>query len=172
MKEKDIIFRVAVDGDATLIHGLMEEVYNRLEDKSIYVCDDLDYVKEHISNQGFVVVACNKDEEIVGSFIVRYPYQDEDNLEKDIDLPNNKLDEVVHMESSVVLPEYRGNGLQSKLLLYAERLIDKTKYHYFMATVSPENPASYKNLEKNKYKLVLTKEKYGGLIRRIYLKEV
>lgn len=96
----------------------------------------------------------------------------EDNLGRDIDLDEDKLKQGVHMDSAVVLPEYRGMALQSKMLKYAEEYIDKNKCKYFIATVSPENPASYKSLEKNGYQLMVTKEKYGGLMRRIYLKEV
>ena len=40
-----------------------------------------------------------------------------------------------------------------------------------MATVSPDNPASYQSFEKNGYKYMVTKEKYHGLVRKIYLKE-
>lgn len=172
MKKDDIIFKVATMENADEIHNIMEEVYDRLEDKSLYVCDDMEYVKSHITTAGFAVIACNKNGKIVGSFIFRFPDMQEDNLGRDINLEEDKLSQVVHMESAVVLPEYRGKALQLKMLKYAEELIDKNKYKYFMATVSPENPASYKSFEKNGYKLILTKEKYNGLMRRIYLKEV
>ena len=80
------------------------------------------------------------------------------------------LDKVVHMESVAVLPEYRGYHLQEKMLRYAEECIDKKQYSYLLATVSPDNPASYHSFEKCGYALVMTKEKYGGLLRRIYEK--
>lgn len=168
----NILIRFAEESDAIATHKLMEEVYNRLEDKSLYIWDNLDYVKEQIKGNGFAIVSCNEEGKIIGSFIFRYPYQSADNLGRDINLPKGYLSEVVHMESSVVLPEYRGNDLQLKMLQYAEKLIDTSKYHYFMATVSPNNPASYKSFEKAGYKHISTKEKYDGLLRRIYLKEV
>ena len=78
----------------------------------------------------------------------------------------------MHVESAVVASEYRGYALQGRMLQEAEHLIDRAKYSYLMATVSPENPASYKTLEKLGYELVLTKEKYGGLMRRLYIKNM
>jgi ribosomal protein S18 acetylase RimI-like enzyme len=171
MEEDDVLLKPATNENVQEIHNLMREVYERLEDKSLYVCDDLEYVDSHISKEGFVVIACNRENRIVGSFIFRYPDMHEDNLGRDIGLSGDKLKQVVHMESSAVLPEYRGRSLQSEMLKYGEDLIDKKKYRYFMATVSPDNPASCKTFENNGYRCVMTKEKYGGLVRRVYLKE-
>lgn len=56
------------------------------------------------------------------------------------------------------------------MLQAAERLIDKEKYRFLLATVSSENPASFKILEKNGFKHIVTKEKYGVLFRRFYRK--
>lgn len=172
MSKKDIVLRIATKEQANEIHSVMEEVYNRLEDKTLYVCDDLEYVKTHVEGEGFAVVACDSNSKIVGSFIFRYPMQSEDNLGRDIGLSDSQLEKVVHMESSVVLPEYRGQGLQLSMLRYGEELIDRSKYKYLMATVSPDNKWSYNSFENNGYSLITTKEKYDGLMRRIYLKEI
>lgn len=172
MKKNDIVIKLATKENVDEIYSLMQEVYNKLEDKTLYVCDDLEYVKNHIQDKGFTVIACNDKSKIIGSFIFRFPMDSKDNLGRDIGLEKEKLGQVVHMESVVVLSQYRGNGLQQAMLKYGEELIDKAKYKYFMATVSPNNPGSYKSLEKCGYKMILAKEKYNGLERRIYLKEV
>lgn len=172
MKKNELLLRVAKADDAIEIHNLMQEVYNRLEDKNIYVCDDLEYVQTYIVDRGFAVVACNISGKIAASFVFRYPMLQADNLGRDIGLAEEELPKVVHMESAVVLPEYRGQGLQYKMLQYAEKIIDTSKFRYFMATVSPDNPASYKTFEKSGYQLIMTKEKYNGLKRRIYCKIV
>ena len=169
MKGQEFIFRVAEAKDAQKIHNLMVEVYEQLENKSLYVCDDLAFVKRHISHEGFTVVACTKEDKIVGSLILRIP-DEEDNLGKDIGFSEEKCQSVIHVESAVVAPLYRGNALQRRMLQIAEAMIDRVKYSYLMATVSPENPASYKTLESLGYELIVTKEKYDGLMRRIYRK--
>ncbi len=75
------------------------------------------------------------------------------------------------MESVAILPEARGMGLQHRMMIEAERYIGE-EYHYLIATVSPYNPPSYTSTEKAGYENVLTKEKYGGKLRRIYLKKI
>ena len=169
MKNNDFTIRVADGTDAQTIYDLMVEVYEQLENKSLYVCDDLAFVKRHISQEGFTVVACTKEDKIVGSLILRIP-DAEDNLGKDIGFSEEECQRVIHVESAVVAPLYRGNALQRRMLQIAETMIDRVKYSYLMATVSPDNPASYKTLESLGYELIVTKEKYDGLMRRIYRK--
>lgn len=160
--------RIATLDDANEIYNLMKEVYERLEDKDLFVCDDLDYIISQISGNGFAVVACNEEGKIIGSFLIRYPGGSLDNLGRDIGLKEEELEKVAHMESVVVHPDFRGQGLQSQMLRFAENRIEKKAY--FLATVSPYNPASCRSFEKNGYEHVMTKEKYGGLVRRIYKK--
>ena len=172
MEDVSFKIRIATLNDAQKISENMRLAYSLLKDKTIYVCDDLNYVKTQISNTGFAVVACSNNGEIIGSFVCRFPGKDGSNLGKDIGMNEDKQLMVVHMESVVVLPEYRGHHLFLKMLLFAENYIDKNKYKYLMATVSPKNPASYLTFERAGYRLVITKEKYGGLLRNIYLKEI
>lgn len=42
MKNNDFTIRVADGTDAQTIYDLMVEVYEQLENKSLYVCDDLE----------------------------------------------------------------------------------------------------------------------------------
>ena len=170
MKHQELHIRKAVFEDAKVIYGIMLEAEAALEDKTLYVCDDYEYVERHLEAEGFAVVACNEEDTVVGVFLFRFPGNAEDNLGRDIGLLEEALDKVVHMESVAVLPEYRGYHLQEKMLRYAEEFIDKDKYSYLLATVSPSNPASYRSFENCGYSLVMTKEKYGGLLRRIYRK--
>jgi GNAT superfamily N-acetyltransferase len=168
----DISFRRIGVKDAEKIHKAMRRVYDFLEDKSLYVCDDLAYVKRHINKEGMVIAAEDNSGKIAAGLIVRYPMRAEDNLGRDIGLEEDELKTVVHMESVFVLPEYRGHKLQIKLLEYAEKLTDTGQFKIFLATVSPENTASCKSFEQSGYELYAVKEKYGGLQRRIYCKRL
>jgi len=163
-------FSFALKEDALEINNLMVEVYNAMEDKSLYVCDDLAYVEDIIEKSGFVVMAKDSSGALSGIFMVKYPGMSEENLGWDIGLLKSELEMVAHMESSVVSLNHRGQGLQSKMLKVCEERALKDDKKYLMATVSPDNPASFLTLEKNGFECKLTKEKYGGLLRRIYLK--
>lgn len=164
------IFRIATKEDAAEIGRVMQKVYERMDNKTLFVPSGPEEILAHIETEGFTVGAYDPQGKMAGNFIVRYPMDAEDNLGRDLGLPEEELCKVAHMESAVVLPEYRGHHLQIRMLQYAESLIDRQRFCYFMATVSPDNPASYRSMEANGYQHVMTKEKYGGLLRRIYCK--
>ena len=157
--------------DAYTIWQIMDTCAQAMEHKEHFICDDLDYVKDILSGQGFAIVACDIDEKIVGNLLVKYPGLDEENLGYDV-FPEDTdaLAKVLHMDSASVLPEHRGYGLESRMITYAESLINTSKYHYSFATVAPENLASLKSLERNGYQVMVTKEKYGGLMRCVMMK--
>lgn len=167
--------------DLQEMYELMQRVYEDLENRSLFVCDDYECVREHFEKKGFAVKACNEAGRIVGCFFCTFPGLEEENLGYDLGLPEGELCKVVNMDAAVVDKAYRGQGLQGRMLRMAEQCISEMqlvhegtnlKYRYYLATVSPENPASFTTLEKNGYVCKLTKEKYGGLLRRIYCKQV
>ena len=171
-QKEEITLRAAQPEDAPGIHRLMREAYNALTDKSLFVCDEESFIRSQLTDSGCGVVACSAAGQIVGSFVLRFPHDAPDNLGRDIGLSPEELTKVVHMESAAVAPAYQGNGLQRRMLKFAEETIDTTRYSIALVTVSPDNPASYKSFERAGYRLVLTKEKYGGLPRRIYMKHL
>ncbi len=168
---KKFTFRVASPEDTDEIYNIMQKVYTSLDNKSLFVCDSFNFVSDHINKCGFIVVSCDSSQKTAGCLIVRYPGSDDDNLGKDIGLSDLQQLCVAHMESAVVLPEYRGNKLQYEMIKYAEKNIDRNKYKYILATVSPENVYSRTNLIKSGYRFVLNKIKYEGLSRDIYMKK-
>ena len=48
-----ILLRKAIMSDAEEIYKIMQKALTALEDKSLFVCDDLDYVKKHIEETAF-----------------------------------------------------------------------------------------------------------------------
>ena len=168
----DYKIRLATLDDAYTIWKIMDTCAQAMKHKEYFICDDLDYVKDILSGHGFGVVACDADESIVGNLLVKYPGLDEENLGYDVSLSTEKLHKVLHMDSSTVLPRHRGHGLEAKMIAYAETLIDTSKYRYSFATVAPENRASLRSLEKNGYQVMVTKEKYGGLMRCVMMKKL
>ena len=167
-----ILLRKAIMSDAEEIYKIMQKTLTALEDKSLFVCDDLDYVKKHIEEEGFTVVACTQTACIAGSLTVRFPGDSEDNLGYDIGLSKEERAMVVHMDSAVVLPEFRGNHLQGEMLKFAEEHIDTGRYRFLLTTIAPHNIPSQSTFLRAGYREVLVKEKYGGLMRSILLKKL
>ena len=167
----DYNLRLAFPSDLTKVHGLMLSVHRTMPNKDLYVVDSLHHIIDTVVNRGFGVVA-TFNHKIVGTLIVRFPMFQSDNLGRDIGISETRLPMVVHMESSAVLLEHRGNNLQCKMLQFAEELIDTNKFKYLLCTASPMNIHSCRNLEKLGYTVKLEKEMYGGHLRRIYYKEI
>lgn len=169
--EKEITFRRAQLSESGKLHELMVMVYEAMDDKSMFVCDNEQYIKDHIEEQGFIIVAEDKDKP-VGLAMFRFPGFAEDNLGHDIGLEEADFLKVSHAESALVHPDYRGMHLQARMIEYGINLIDHRKYRYLCATVAPDNVASRKTLEGLGFIAVAKKEKYGGLTRLIMKKEL
>ena len=61
--------------------------------------------------------------------------------------------------------------LQKLLVQNLEEIAKEKECNIFCATVAPKNKFSLNTLLKLEYKIVLEKEKYGGLKRYIMIKE-
>lgn len=178
--------RIATLEDAEKIYEIMVDASRTLEHKEHFICDDLNYVRTLLEQDGFGIVACDTSGNVVGNLLVKYPGITEENLGYDIfpdyfssqNYPTNtnflerELQKVVHMDSASVLSNHRGHHLESHMLAFAESLIDTHKYLYAFATVAPANTASLKSLMRNGYQTMVTKEKYGGVLRCIMMKRL
>lgn len=166
-----ITLRIAKQTDVPEIYDVMNTVHNNIDSKEYYYADNIDFIKRHISKNGFIIAACTA-EKIIGFLIIRFPKNDDDNLGIDIGMLSDELNYVAHMESAAVLPNYRGYGLQKKLIEKAEIILKNQGYKFFMATIHPQNYVSLNNLQELGYKIEMTKKKYGGINRHILLKSV
>lgn len=84
---------------------------------------------------------------------------------------NYKVQEVIDYGPMFVNPNYIGNNLQYQMLRELDEISRKKGYRYAVVTVHPDNIYSIRNLEKDKFKLINTKNFERGT-RNIYLKEL
>ena len=169
-----VLFRIrkAEMADVDEIMAVMHEAKNDKEHPDWFVSDDEEYVRTHIEEQGFVIVAQTADGSVAGFFLIKYPENREDNLGTYLDFDEEQLSHVAVMDSAVVCCAYRGNGLQGHMLEEAERLLDTDQYYYLMFTIHPDNQFSRHNMEIHGYEVKRTALCYGGLPRCILLKDL
>lgn len=172
------VIRFARCEDARTFHDVMRAAYDSLDNKDLYICDDYEYVRAVLENPdaGFGLMYYQEKPDsgyCAGVLLVIFPGEAEDNLARDMSL-KGYLMAVAHIESAAVRAESRGNGIQKKLIEYAcDYLCRKCgNIRYAMATVSPDNIPSLKSFEKAGFKIMLTKEKYGGKLRHILMREI
>lgn len=165
--------RKAKYSDVEPIRNVMELSQNSLEDKSWYYIDGttVEWLYRHIEDEGFALVVEDEESNIVGFLVVRYPENSDDNLGCYLGNKAEDMCTVVHMETVAVLPEYRGNGLQRKLVERAESML-RSNIKYMMCTVHQENNPSLYSFLKCGYKIEINLfAKYGRLPRYVLLKE-
>ena len=105
-------------------------------------------------------------------FFVILPGAHPDNLGYDLGMEKEKLKLCAMMDTAAVLPEFRGHYLQYKMMQHAEGDLRQIGYRYLLCTVHPENVFSRSNVMKQGYQKMLTKEKYGGFLRDIWMKNI
>ena len=67
---------------------------------------------------------------------------------------------------------YRGLGLQRKLIQEVEKMAIQRGFNLLCTTCAPNNSFSINNFLKEGYKYAKTEEKYGGLVRNLYCKQL
>ena len=63
---------------------------------------------------------------LIAYSIIRIPGNGEDNLGRDIGLPQEELGKVAHLQATVVHPLFRGNGLQRKMAKAHLQVIERS----------------------------------------------
>lgn len=162
----------ATPADVDRICAIMSDVSAHMEHPEHYITDDRDYVARHIAQEGFTLL-WKENGQAVGFLIVHLPPEGDDHhLGLDLCFSPTQLRESAHMESAAILPAYRGNGIQKKLLTAAEIRLRELGYRYSLCTVHPDNMPSLRSLESLGYQVGATKLKYGKNLRHIMKKEL
>lgn len=164
----------AADADADALAGIIDTVYQQMEHPSWFMPDDADYIRKLMNpGQGLVWKAVEEETgAYAGVFMLLFPGETKENLGNDAGLSEEERQKVAHVESVAILPEYRGHGLQYRMMQMAETVARKKNYAYLLCTVHPENRFSRNNMVKMGFHSVVTKEKYGGFLREVMMKQL
>ena len=162
----------AQDFDAVL--GLIQTVREQLPQQEWFAADPPDQSRRLLAQGKMTAYQAVETEtgKLAGVFLTAYPGKSKENLGRDIGLPVTALERAAHMDTVAILPEYRGNRLQRRLMCRAEEDLRQKGFRYLLCTVHPENRFSKDNLLRQGYRAAKTTEKYGGLLRDILWKEL
>jgi GNAT superfamily N-acetyltransferase len=140
---------------------LQQYVYDNLPNKEVLYIDSYDDMLADMEEGARIIGVLNSRDNLIAYRYIAFPGTDSRNLGYDIDLKEDHLDKVVHLETTVVHPKYRGNGLQSLTLEAATKMVKAEGYRHLMCTVSPYNFHSLYNVMMNGLKIKSLKKKYG-----------
>ncbi len=162
-------FRLAEQKDLKAVFELMEQAASQLSNPALFVPETRESLERHLEKEGRLLLA--EEGRLAGYLLLRFPGSAPDNLAPDAGLSPAEALRCVHMESVAVHPHFRGRGLQKLLLRQGEELLPP-EIAFSLATVAPENAPSLRSFLQLGYHIAGTKEKYGGKLRHILLKEL
>ncbi|MBQ6174645.1 MAG: GNAT family N-acetyltransferase [Clostridia bacterium] len=156
------------------LYALMHETWAAMENKELFAVGDLDetWVREVLTPPGFAVTARSAAGALCGMLMVCFHGEGEENLGYDIGLTGDELTGACCLECAAVRPEDRGHGLEHRMFIRAEERLRGMGVRHVLMTVSPYNPASLRSAQKAGYRILLTKEKYGGMLRHVLGKTI
>ncbi|WP_433773605.1 GNAT family N-acetyltransferase [Bacillus wiedmannii] len=155
------------------ILSLQNVVVEALEDKGRLQPLSQEEFQYILAGNGMMIGAFIENELIAFRALLVPPIDDE-HLGLDIGLPESELHRVIYQEISNVHPNCRGNGMQKILanVIMEELQKEDGKYDYVCCTVAPFNIPSLKDKFAQGMKIAALKEKYGGSMRYVFVKEL
>lgn len=119
------------------------------------------------------IVGAFHHDELIAFRALLIPPLDEEHLGRDIGYPEEKLERIIYQEVTNVHPSYRGYRLQQHLgKLLMEELRQDERFDLVCATVAPFNIPSLKDKFALGLRIGALKQKYGGKLRYIFMKEL
>ena len=131
----------AEEKDYELFASIIQEVYEAMEEKEWFAADNAEYTYEMLKySNGVGYKAIHQPSgAVAGILLTTFPGDSEGKSGARYWPSGIGALLVAHMDSVAILPEYRGAGLQKRLMQHAEQELTEQGYRYFMCTVHPEN---------------------------------
>ena len=167
----EITIRKGTASDVEGFIALLETVREAMEHKEWFYLDPPELVRQQMRDGTMEMWAAMAYDRMVGVFDVLYPGLEEYNYGYHLDFNREQLLQVVHMDTAAVHPDWRGLGIQRRLLETAEQELKGAGELYLLCTIHPENVYSLNNALKQGYEVQKTLEKYGS-VRHILCKKI
>ena len=166
-----ITIRKGTQQDTESFIELMALVRQNMDHKEWLFLDSPDEVRDMMKDGTMSLWLAVDGEKIAGAFDVLYPRLEAYNYGYTIGLKTEELLQVVNMDTAVVHPDYRGLGLQTRLMRSAEEELAGMGKHILMCSVHPENLYSLHNVLSQGYTICKTVPMYGS-VRHILRKNI
>ena len=152
--------RFVEESELNQVMNLQQLVYDKLPNKEVLYRDSLAEMQEDLNHDALIIGVFNSKEQLIAYRYISFPGTLSKNLGHDIGLPTAELSKVVHLETTLVNPEYRGNRLQSLTLEKAIEVIEPYQMKHLLCTVSPFNFFSLYNIMSSGLRIEALKRKY------------
>lgn len=133
-----------------------------------FFLDPDEEVREMMAQDRVEVWLAEDGDRIAAAFCIVYPGMEEFNIGYDLGFSEEELKRVVHMDTAAVHPDYRGLGLQNRMMLHAEQELGGK---ILLCTIHPDNHYSLNNVLKIGYTIEKKTQRYDS-VRYILRKDL
>ena len=155
--------------DAPAFFALQNEVRAAMPRPEQFVPDTLENLTAYLTDD--LCLGVFDGPRLGAYFILRYCGASEHNYAAFLGIPPAEWEHWANADSAVVHPDWRGNGLQCRLLEAALPLL-RPGITAIGATVSPENRYSLNNALACGFAIAARREMYGGYDRYLLVKKI
>jgi len=158
----NIAFRKGTKQDAEDLIRFLDAVKDGMTQKDWFCLDPPETVRAMMDDGTMALWIAEENNRMAAIFDVLYPGMESFNYGYDLGLSQEELLRVVHMDTSAVHSDYRGLGLQARMIRMAEEELSGKGHRILLCTVHPENRFSLNNLLGLGYAIQKRVEKYGS----------
>lgn len=167
----DLEIRKGTVEDTEKLICLLREVRENMDHPEWFYLDPAEDVRRMMSDGTMQLWVAMDGERMAAVVDFLIPGMQEFNYGYDLGFSEDLLLRVINMDNAAVRPEYRGLGLQRKLMQEAERSLYGTGEKVLLCTIHPENRFSLQNALKEGYEIQKRLPKYGT-VRYILRKNI
>lgn len=159
--------RLCTEAELDAVMELQETVCRTLDNPELFVPTPREENAGYLLKPNLILGAFSGGR-LVAYCSLAFPGTGEDNLAWDLGWPEERVGACAKMDTVIVHPGFLGRGLQRILVRKASELAaERMPGVFLLTTVSPHNPHSLGNMQKEGFQALLRKEKYGGRERLI-----
>ena len=158
----NLTFRKGTPEDAALFVNFLDEIKSEMQQKDWLYLDPPELVQAMMSDGIMDLWLAMDESRVAAVFSVLHPGLESYNYGYDLDFTEQELLKVVHMDTAAVHKDYRGLGLQGRMVQIAEKSLAGQGSKILMCTVHPENQFSLNNMLRQGYEIQRRVEKYGS----------
>lgn len=151
------------------IVNLQKLVAQSLQSPEIFRLHDVEYFRRLLESERSVIGVI-ADRRLIAYSLIYIPGEGNENLGRDVGLPEEELKRVAHLQAAAVHPAYRGKGLQRRMGAAHLKVIEEMGFEHVLCTVSPKNPISLRNVLSIGFVIRGLKLKFEGVWRYIMYK--
>lgn len=158
----NLAFRKATIADAEMFIHFLQNIKSEMKEQSWFYLDPPEVVRDMMRDGIMELWVAIDGDQIAAAFDILYPGLETYNYGYDLEFSEEELLQVIHMDTAAVHKDYRGMGLQTRMVCTAEEEISGQGKKILLCTVHPDNKYSLNNMLKQGYEIQKRVEKYGS----------